>query len=219
VNRVVAALASGILALFPGCFHTPLVTPEVLRPGEYCTGLGLNGALSNRSPGVFGWSSIYGRYGLAGDCDVGLGYSFPLGFCADFKRQLGTRPLSAADICLQVGERQSLSLDSGLARPRCWVVGLAPSVAAGRADLYGGAQVLLQVEMLHSRPDFYLLPGFFGGAAFFADDNPFRIVPSLGLLFDPGFGLHAVQALITAGVAVQIDLSELYRKKYLVIPP
>jgi hypothetical protein len=211
VNRVLATLAVGALALVSGCFYAPMVSPEVLEPDEYCAGIGLYGAVPSHLVGQFGWGCVYGRHGLNSDYDLGFGYSYPFGFYGDVKRQLNRQPLSAADLCLSVDRRESFALDTAEERPRCWVVGITPSVVAGTANLYGGAQVLVQCEMLNQRPSLYVFPGLIGGASFVAAENPFRIMPSLGLFLDPGLNRRPVQVMVTAGVALQFDLSDLSR--------
>jgi hypothetical protein len=213
LNRFVAALAVGALALVSGCFYAPMLSPEVLKPDEYCAGIGVYGAVPGRLVGRFGWGTIYGRHGLNKDYDLGFGYSFPLGFYADVKQQLARQPLTAGDLCLSVVRRESFAADTAEAPPRCWVVGLTPSIAAGTDNLYGGAQVLVQCEMLSPRPALYVFPGLVGGASFVAAENPFRVMPSLGLFLDPGLNRRPVQAMVTAGVVLQFDLSDLSRSR------
>jgi hypothetical protein len=213
LNRFAAALAACSLSLVAGCFYAPMVSPETLKPGEYCAGAGLYGALPGKVVGELGWGAMYGRYGLNEDYELGLGYSFPLGFYANAKRQLAGQTLSAADLCLSVNRRESFKADTAEMQPRCWVAGLTPSVVAGTASLYGGAQILVQCELLSPRPVLYVFPGLIGGASFVAAENPFRIMPSLGLFLDPGLNQRPAQAMVTAGVALQVDLSGLSRSR------
>ena len=198
-----------VLALFAGCVYAPMVSPDVLGPGQYSAGAGLYGTQGSRVLGLFGYSSIHGRYGLGGGYDMGFGYAYPFGVYVDGKRQLSHRPLSAFDLCLSVDRRPSTIADSVGERPDCWVVGLTPSVVAGTANLYGGAQVLVQGEMTSPRPAYYVFPGLIAGASYQTDENPFRIVPTIGVFLDPGLNRRPVGWLVTAGVAIMFDFGDL----------
>jgi len=202
------AAAALALLLGAGCFYSPIVSPDMLGPGQSSAGAGMYGAQANRVLGLFGYTSIHGRCGLGGGYDVGFGYTWPLGFYVDGKRQLSRRPLSAFDLCLSVDRRESSIEDSLGGRPPCWVPGVTPSLVVGTAEVYGGVQVLAGAEMVSPRPQLYYFPGLIAGASYWTDENPFRIVPSLGLFLDPHLSRRPLRWLATAGVAVMFDFGE-----------
>jgi|GEM_PF-5530313 len=193
------------LALGAGCFYSPIVSPDVLEPGQSTAGASIYGASAGPVLSYFHYTSIYGRCGLGGGFDMGFGYTWPLGVYVDGKRQVTKQPLSAFDLCLSVDRRASSFEDSLGGYPPCWVPGVTPSFVIGTDYLYGGVQVLTGAEVVQPRPQFYYFPGVIAGASYLTDENPFRIVPSLGLFLDPHLGLRPLRWLASAGVAVMFD--------------
>ncbi|MBN2466223.1 hypothetical protein JXD38_11435 [candidate division WOR-3 bacterium] len=188
-----------------GCLYSPMVSPDVLEPGQTSAGASMYGARAGPVLGRFGYSSIHGRCGLGGGYEMGFGYMWPLGIYVDGKRQLTRQPLSAFDLCLSVDRRASSIEDSLGGYPPCWVPGVTPSLVVGTEYVCGGVQVLAGAEMVSPRPRLYYFPGLIAGASYWTDENPFRIVPSMGLFIDPHFDLRPLRWLASAGVAVMFD--------------
>jgi hypothetical protein len=226
LRRAGSALAVVLLAVVSGCIYTPMVSPEILKPGDYSTGVSLSGAVPDSGSEPYGFLSIYGRRGLSEKYEIGVGYTHPIGFYVDAKWQLiaepdsepsadpvpllgSSRRLAAADLCLSIDRGESYAADAG--RPLCWAIGIAPSIVAGTADLHGGARLLLQCEFTNQHPRYYAFPGLIGGASLIASDMPFRISPSAGLFLDPGLNRRPVQMLIVAGVSLQFDFDRSVR--------
>jgi hypothetical protein len=201
--RTVAATLA--MALVAGCFYSPMVSPDVLEPGQTTAGASMYGAQANPVLSSFGYTSIHGRCGLGRGYDMGFGYMWPLGAYVDAKRQLTRRPLSAFDLCLSIDRRASSMEDSQGGYPLCWIPGLTPSLVVGTEHVWAGVQVLAGVEMVSPRPRPYYFPGLIAGASYWTDENPYRIVPSLGLFLDPHLNLRPLRWLATAGVAVMFD--------------
>ena len=165
-------------------------------------GAGISG---NRIGGI---GSVYARHGLVKDYELGGGYSYPLGLHFDVKRQLTKEPLVAADLCLSVDRHEAFTVHLYSCDPMWWAVGVTPTVVVGTPDLYAGVQVIAQREMQGRFPAYYyVFPGIIGGASILTDDNPYRVVPSLGLFLDPGLNRRPRHLLVTAGLAIQLDFS------------
>jgi hypothetical protein len=205
IRRAWLAATVVALALVAGCFYAPMVSPDVLEPGQTTAGASFHGERAGSLLGPFKYTSIHGRTGLGGGFDLGFGYAWPLGVYVDGKRQLTRQPLSAFDLCLSVDRRASSVEDSVGGHPPCWVPGVTPSLVVGSEYVWGGVQVLAGAEMVKPRPQLYYFPGVFAGGSYRTVENSVRVVPSLGLFLDPHLDLRPLRWLASAGVAVMFD--------------